>query len=104
MGYYPTPLPGHTVRAMEFRLLGPLEVSGDGRMLSIGGPKQRIVLAHLLLRANEVVSDDRLIDAIGGHEPPETARNTLQAPCGSGTYHLPGRRGEAEGICQPVGE
>jgi WD40 repeat protein/DNA-binding SARP family transcriptional activator len=63
---------------MEFRLLGPLEVSGDGRMLSIGGPKQRAVLAHLLLRANEVVSVDRLIDAIWGDEPPETARNTLQ--------------------------
>jgi DNA-binding SARP family transcriptional activator len=47
-------------------------------MLSIGGPKQRAVLAHLLLRANGVVSVDRLIDAIWGDEPPETARNTLQ--------------------------
>ncbi len=63
---------------MEFRLLGPLEVHGDGRALPIGGPKQRVVLAHLLLRANEVVSVDRLIDAVWSDEPPGTARNTLQ--------------------------
>ena len=63
---------------MEFRLLGPLEVSVDGQTVPVGGPKQRAVLAHLLLRSNEVVSVDRLIDALWADEPPETARNTLQ--------------------------
>jgi DNA-binding SARP family transcriptional activator/energy-coupling factor transporter ATP-binding protein EcfA2 len=63
---------------MEFRLLGPLEVADHGRTLSIGGPKQRAVLAHLLLLANEIVSVDHLIDGIWGDEPPETARNTVQ--------------------------
>ena len=42
-----------TVRAMEFLILGPLEVSDDGAIkLALGGPKQRAVLAHLILRAN----------------------------------------------------
>src|SRR5918996_4701269 len=63
---------------MEFRLLGPLEIRADHGGLPLGGPKQRTVLAHLLLQANRVVSTERLIDAIWGEEPPATARNTLQ--------------------------
>jgi hypothetical protein len=49
--------PGRRLRfaAMEFPILGPLEVSEDGRKLALGGPKQRAVLAHLILRANHVV-------------------------------------------------
>jgi len=63
---------------MEFLILGPLEVSDDGRTLALGGPKQRAVLAHLILRANRVVQADLLIDGLWGEDPPETARNTLQ--------------------------
>ena len=58
---------------MEFRVLGPLEVRDNGRVLELGGAKQRAVLALLLLHANEVVSLDRLIDAIWGEQPPDTA-------------------------------
>jgi len=65
-------------RRMEFRLLGPLEVSHGDRSLRLGGPKQRTVLAHLLLHANRLVTVERLIDALWGDEPPESARNTLQ--------------------------
>jgi DNA-binding response OmpR family regulator len=64
--------------AMQFLILGPLEVSDDGRKLALGGPKQRAVLAHLILRANHVVPADLLIDGLWGEEPPESARNTLQ--------------------------
>ncbi len=64
---------------MEFRILGPLEVSKDGRRVEIGGQKQRILLAALLLHANEVVSPDRLIDELWGETPPPTAAKTLQA-------------------------
>ena len=39
---------------MQFRLLGPLEVDAGSGLLPLGGPKQRVVLAHLLIRANEV--------------------------------------------------
>jgi DNA-binding winged helix-turn-helix (wHTH) protein len=63
---------------MEFLILGPLEVADDGRKLALGGPKQRAVLAHLILRANRVVQADLLIDGLWGEEPPESARNTLQ--------------------------
>jgi WD40 repeat protein/DNA-binding SARP family transcriptional activator len=63
---------------MEFRLLGPLEVIDAGRGVSLGGPKQRLVLAHLLLDAGRPVSTDRLIDALWSEEPPDSARNTVQ--------------------------
>ena len=63
---------------MQFLILGPLEVTDDGRKLALGGPKQRAVLAHLILRANHVVPADLLIDGLWGEEPPESARNTLQ--------------------------
>ena len=63
---------------MEFRILGPLEVSVGDSVLLLGGPKQRALLAHLILRANRVVPADVLIDELWGEEPPETARATLQ--------------------------
>src|SRR3954465_11334361 len=63
---------------MEFRILGPLEVSADGRGLDPGGPKQRALLALLLLEANHVVPRDRLIDALWDESPPETARKAPQ--------------------------
>ena len=52
---------------LEFRILGPLEVWADGLPMPIGGPRQRALLAILLLSANRVVSRDRLVDA--GAEP-----------------------------------
>jgi DNA-binding SARP family transcriptional activator len=50
--------------AVEFRVLGPLEVQGPDGALSLGGSKQRAVLAHLVLRANSVVPADLLIDEL----------------------------------------
>jgi len=46
--------------------------------LSLGGAKQRAVLALLLLRANEVVPLDRLIDELWGESPPDSAANIVQ--------------------------
>jgi WD40 repeat protein/DNA-binding SARP family transcriptional activator len=63
---------------MQFRVLGPLEVAEGGRSISLGGPKQRAVLAHLLVRANELVPAETLVDQIWGEEPPEKARNIIQ--------------------------
>jgi len=63
---------------MEFRILGPLEVIGDGRPLSIGGVSQRALLALLLLHANEVVSSDRLLDELWTGEPPASGVAALQ--------------------------
>jgi DNA-binding SARP family transcriptional activator len=63
---------------MEFRLLGPIEVVEDGRAIPLGGPLQRALLALLLLRANEAVSVERLIDDLWGADPPAAAGNTIQ--------------------------
>ena len=58
---------------MEFRILGPLEVLDAGRVIEITGAKQRTALALLVLRANEVVRTQALIDALWGDEPPSNA-------------------------------
>jgi DNA-binding SARP family transcriptional activator len=63
---------------VEFRILGPLEVLANGQALDLGSQKQRALLAVLLLHANEVVSSDRLIEALWEHEPPETGKKVLQ--------------------------
>ena len=64
---------------MELRILGPLEaVDDEGRSVGLGGPRVRAVLAQLLLRPNEVVSTDRLVDAVWGESPPPSAAGALQ--------------------------
>jgi serine/threonine protein kinase/WD40 repeat protein len=64
---------------VEFQVLGPLGVTIGGQSVALGGPRQRLVLALLLLEANRVVPVDRLIDMVWGDEPPGSARSTLQA-------------------------
>jgi DNA-binding SARP family transcriptional activator/WD40 repeat protein len=68
---------------VEIRYLGSLEVweggRARGRALALGGPRQRLVLAHLLLRVNQVVPVEQLIDAVWGDAPPPQARATLQS-------------------------
>jgi DNA-binding SARP family transcriptional activator/basic membrane lipoprotein Med (substrate-binding protein (PBP1-ABC) superfamily) len=48
-------------------------------LISVGGPKQRAVLALLLLQADEVVSVERLIDEVWGDNPPPSAGHSLEA-------------------------
>jgi len=64
--------------AVEFRLLGPLEVRAGDVPLPLGGRKQRAVLARLLLDANRVVPLERLVDDLWGESPPETVVPTVQ--------------------------
>jgi DNA-binding SARP family transcriptional activator len=64
---------------MEFRILGPLEVIEGGEAIRLPGPKQRSLLALLLLHANEVVSSDRLIDELWPGEAAEQGAAALQA-------------------------
>jgi YVTN family beta-propeller protein len=64
---------------VEFSVLGPIEAHDEERELSLGGPKQRAVLAVLLLERNTVVSRDRLIDALWAGRPPASAAHTLDA-------------------------
>ena len=80
---------------LEFRILGPLEVVEDGRPLPLPGPRQRGLLAFLLLHANQVVSADRLIEELWPGEAPDQGAAALQASVsrlrkalGSGASHL----------------
>jgi len=61
-----------------FRLLGPLEVHRDGRVIPIRAGKHRALLACLLLRANRVVTVGELVEALWGDAPPARTRGTLQ--------------------------
>jgi DNA-binding SARP family transcriptional activator len=63
---------------LEFRLLGPLEVIEHGQVLALGRGRQRSLFGALLLHGNEVVSTDRLIDALWGQTPPMTAPKSIQ--------------------------
>jgi class 3 adenylate cyclase/tetratricopeptide (TPR) repeat protein len=63
---------------VEIRLLGPIEVDLDGRILHVRRQKQRALLALLALRAGEVVPTDRLVDELWGDEPPKAAVGSLQ--------------------------
>jgi predicted ATPase/DNA-binding SARP family transcriptional activator len=50
----------------------------DNESLALGGPKQRALLALLLLRTNEVVAREALVDSLWGLEPPRSAVQSLQ--------------------------
>lgn len=63
---------------MQFKILGPLEVSHVDAIRTPTPPKVRRVLALLLLRANQVVSTDALIEELWGEEPPQSAVTTAQ--------------------------
>src|SRR6187455_1373620 len=63
---------------LEFRILGPLSVRVDGAEVPIGGPKQRALLALLLLSANRVVSRERLIGEIFADQSVNSADHALR--------------------------
>ncbi|MGY1602438.1 BTAD domain-containing putative transcriptional regulator [Geodermatophilus sp. SYSU D00815] len=63
---------------VECRVLGPLEVHAGGGPLPLGGRKQRLLLAALLLAGGRTVSADRLVDLLWGEEANDKVRNTLQ--------------------------
>jgi DNA-binding SARP family transcriptional activator/Tfp pilus assembly protein PilF len=86
---------------VEYRLLGPVEVRIGGRCVDAGQPRQRAVLAVLLVDAGRVVPVDTLIDRVWGQVAPEQARSTLRvylsrirrlleqaAECGAGMAEL----------------
>jgi DNA-binding SARP family transcriptional activator len=66
------------VVAMEFRILGPVEAVAAGRAITLGGGRQRALLALLLLHANQRLSSERLLDELWGERPPATAAKTVQ--------------------------
>ncbi|MQA07770.1 MAG: hypothetical protein GEU98_04290 [Pseudonocardiaceae bacterium] len=63
----------------DFRVLGPLGLTRKERPVRLRGPKQRALLAALLLRANRVATTDYLIDVLWGDAVPDSARSTLHS-------------------------
>ncbi|MEU6714365.1 BTAD domain-containing putative transcriptional regulator [Nonomuraea sp. NPDC046802] len=66
------------MEAAEFRLLGPVGIWADDRLLGPSTAQQRSVLAMLLLHPGRTVSVDRLVEAVWGRESPASARNAIQ--------------------------
>jgi predicted ATPase/DNA-binding SARP family transcriptional activator len=63
---------------VEFRILGPVEARSEGEPFDLGRPKQRALLAALLLRAGQAVPRHALVDALWGEAPPASAVQSLQ--------------------------
>jgi predicted ATPase/DNA-binding SARP family transcriptional activator len=66
------------VAAVEFRILGPLEVADEGRPVALPGSRERAVLVLLLLSANRVVSAERLVEDLWGGKAHEGAAGALR--------------------------
>jgi DNA-binding SARP family transcriptional activator len=64
---------------LEFGILGPVQVVRDGQVLGVGGPRQRAVLALLLVAAGRVIPAERLAEELWGGCPPPGAAGTLRA-------------------------
>jgi WD40 repeat protein/DNA-binding SARP family transcriptional activator len=64
---------------MRFQVLGPLEVEADDGPVVLGGQKERLLLALLLTRPNQVVPVETLVRGLWGEQPPPTAAKTLQS-------------------------
>jgi len=83
---------------LELRLLGPLEARRNGEVLGLGGTKQRAVLAVLLIHFGEVVSVDRLVDAVWPTGPPASSTHAIEVYISQLRKRLdPGRRGIIRG-------
>jgi DNA-binding SARP family transcriptional activator len=63
---------------MFFGLLGPVAAWRDGTEVDLGTPQQRALFALLLLHRNEVVSTDRMLDAIWPVQPTRSAMQVLR--------------------------
>ncbi|MCU1666164.1 MAG: hypothetical protein JWR58_6229 [Pseudonocardia sp.] len=64
--------------ALEFRVLGTLEVTSDGSRLSLPSTRHQRVVAALLLAPNSVVPLSKLVEAVWFDEPPATAVKQVQ--------------------------
>ncbi|MDF3341730.1 BTAD domain-containing putative transcriptional regulator [Mycolicibacterium septicum] len=62
---------------LGFGLLGPLQVTVNDAPVALGTPKQRAVLAFLLINRNRAISTESLIDAVWDDEPVPAARATI---------------------------
>ena len=67
------------VSQMRFQVLGPVAVESNGKTASLGGPKQRAVLAMLIAGAGEAVPIDRIVDGVWGDDPPGSVETSIHS-------------------------
>jgi DNA-binding SARP family transcriptional activator/tetratricopeptide (TPR) repeat protein len=68
---------------MQFSVLGLVRAWRDGAELDLGPPKQRALLALLLIQANQPVSQSEILDLLWGQDPPGTAVNVVHRHVGA---------------------
>src|SRR5687767_8402919 len=68
---------------MRFLVLGPLEVEADNGPVVLGGQKERLLLAQLLTRPNQVVPVEALLLGAVGRAPAADRRQDLAVACGA---------------------
>ena len=61
----------------EFRLLGPVEIWDGGRTVDAGQPRQRALLAALLMDVGRPVPLDTLVERVWGGFGPASARHAV---------------------------
>jgi SARP family transcriptional regulator, regulator of embCAB operon len=64
---------------LNFGVLGPLQVTANGNPVPLGAPKQRAVLAMLVLNRNRPVSVESLINAVWDQSPAPAARTSIHS-------------------------
>ncbi|MET8997933.1 BTAD domain-containing putative transcriptional regulator [Amycolatopsis sp. NPDC004169] len=64
--------------SLTIRVLGPLEVTAAGRVIALGGPKPRLLLAALALQPNVVVSTDVLVEVLWPESAPRSAAANIR--------------------------
>ena len=82
---------------MQFRVLGPLEVVAAERRARLVSERRRAILAVLLAVRGEVVSIDRLVDAVWRSEPPPSAHRSLRS-------HVSRLRGELAAVASDAAD
>jgi DNA-binding SARP family transcriptional activator len=65
--------------SLEFRVLGTFEVAASGRVIEIGSPKQRALLALLVVHLNRPVASEVLVDELWRGNPPVSVQATVQS-------------------------
>src|ERR1700739_1163726 len=64
---------------LGFNVLGPLQMTADGKAVTLGTPKQKAILASLIINRNHPVSNDRLVGDLCEDRPPDKPENSLYA-------------------------
>ncbi|MCX5335456.1 MULTISPECIES: AfsR/SARP family transcriptional regulator [unclassified Streptomyces] len=75
----PRTTPAHPRALAEFHALGPIEAVVDGRLVDLGAPKQRALLALLVGKVGRPVAVDTIVEELWAGQPPPSAVSSTQA-------------------------